>query len=64
MRLRRSSRAIERGKIPRDTDIHVAPDLLHGPIYHRMLHRHAPLTDRFARSIVDHVVAAVARPDL
>jgi AcrR family transcriptional regulator len=55
-------RAIERGEVPRGTDIEVALDLLYGPIYHRLLHGHAPLTDRFARTIVDHVVAGVARP--
>jgi AcrR family transcriptional regulator len=55
------ARAIERGEVPRDTDIEVALDLLYGPVYHRLLHGHAPLTDRFARSLVDHVVAGVAR---
>ena len=55
-------RAIERGEIPADTDIEVALDLLYGPFYHRVLHGHAQLTDRFTRAIVDHVVTAVARP--
>ena len=58
------ARAIERGEIPPNTDIEVALDLLYGPIYHRMLHGHAPLTDRFARSVVDHVVAGAGRPAL
>jgi AcrR family transcriptional regulator len=56
------ARALERGEIPADTDIEAALDLLYGPFYHRMLHGHAPLTDRFARAIVDYVVAAVSRP--
>ena len=55
-------RAIERGEIPADTDIEVALDLLYGPFYHRVLHGHAQLTDRFTRAIVEHVVTAVARP--
>jgi AcrR family transcriptional regulator len=52
--------AIERGEIPADTDIEVALDLLYGAIYHRILHGHAELTDRFARSVVNYVVAAVS----
>ena len=55
------NRAIERGEIPADTDVEVALDLLYGPFYHRVLHGHAPLTDRFTRAIVGHVVTAVAR---
>ena len=55
-------RAIERGEIPADTDIEIALDLLYGPFYHRVLHGHAQLTDRFTRAIVEHVVTAVARP--
>jgi AcrR family transcriptional regulator len=56
-------RAIERGEIPPDTDLDAALDLLYGPFYHRLLHGHAPLTERFARTIVDYVVAALRRPD-
>jgi AcrR family transcriptional regulator len=46
-------RAIERGEIPANTNIEVALDLLYGPIYHRLLHGHAPLTDRFVRDVID-----------
>jgi AcrR family transcriptional regulator len=55
-------RAIERHEIPADTDIEAAVDLLYGPFYHRLLHGHAALTDRFARTIVAYVVAGVSRP--
>jgi hypothetical protein len=27
--------------------------MLYGPIYHRLLHRHAPFTDRFVTEVVD-----------
>jgi tetracycline repressor-like protein len=54
------ARAIERGEIPPDTEVEVALDLLYGPFYHRLLHGHAPLTDRFASAVVDHVAAAVS----
>ena len=46
-------RAIERGEIPADTKIEVALDMLYGPLYHRLLHGHAPLNDRFVRDVID-----------
>jgi AcrR family transcriptional regulator len=46
-------RAIDRGEAPADLDLDVALDLVYGPLYHRLLHGHAPLTDRFAQQVVD-----------
>jgi AcrR family transcriptional regulator len=54
-------RAIERGEIPADIKIEVALDLLYGPIYHRLLHGHAPLNDRFVRDIVDTALGGIMR---
>jgi AcrR family transcriptional regulator len=51
-------RAIERGEIAADTNLEVTLDLLYGPIYHRLLHGHAPLTDRFAQQVIDAVITA------
>jgi hypothetical protein len=45
-------RAVERGEIPARTDIEVAVDLVYGPLWHRLLHRHAPLSDRFVQDVV------------
>jgi AcrR family transcriptional regulator len=56
------ARAMERGEIPPNTDVEAALDLLYGPFYHRILHGHATLTDRFARTIVGYVVAALSQP--
>jgi AcrR family transcriptional regulator len=56
------ARAVARGEIPPGFDLEAILDLLYGPFYLRILHGHAPLNDRFARTIVDYVVAAVARP--
>jgi AcrR family transcriptional regulator len=53
-------RAIARGEIAPDTDLEVTLDLLYGPIYHRLLHRHAPLNDRFTKDVVDAVMKAIA----
>jgi hypothetical protein len=54
-------RAIGRGEIPADTKVEVALDLLYGPLYHRLLHGHAPLNDRFVREVVDMVLDGVRR---
>ena len=53
-------RAIDRGEIPRSVDLEIALDLIYGPIYHRMLHGHAPLDERFARNLVDTILAGIA----
>jgi AcrR family transcriptional regulator len=53
-------RAIDRGEISRTVDLEVALDLIYGPIYHRMLHGHAPLDERFARNLVDTILAGIA----
>jgi AcrR family transcriptional regulator len=55
-------RAVERGEILADFDLDSILDLLYGPFYLRLLNGHAPLNDRFASTVVDYVVAAVARP--
>lgn len=55
-------RAIDRGEVATGTDLEVTLDLLYGPIYHRLLHGHAPLNDRFVQQVVDGVIAAIS-PD-
>ncbi len=52
-------RAVTRGEIPTATNTEVALDLLFGPAYHRLLQTHLPLTDRFARDVVDVVVGGL-----
>ena len=53
------TRAIESGELPPRTDVELALDLLYGPLYHRLLHDHAPLTERFLRDVVDTVLAGL-----
>lgn len=52
-------RAIERGEIPASTKTEVALDLLYGPVYHRLLHGHAPLNDRFVRDVIDTTLGGI-----
>jgi AcrR family transcriptional regulator len=52
-------RAIARGDVPADLDVEVALDLIYGPIYHRLLHGHAPVSDRFAASVIDLALSGI-----
>jgi AcrR family transcriptional regulator len=52
-------RAIERGEIPADTDLEVAVDLVYGPLWHRLLHGHAPLDDRFVQDVVTTALTGI-----
>jgi AcrR family transcriptional regulator len=54
------ARAVARGEIDATTNVEVALDLLYGPLYHRLLHGHAPLTDRFARQVVETALSGIA----
>jgi AcrR family transcriptional regulator len=57
------ARAIKRGELRSGIDVEVALDLLYGPLYHRLLHAHAPFNARFARQVVDTVLIGIlARP--
>jgi AcrR family transcriptional regulator len=53
-------RAIARGEIPAATDKDVVLDLFFGAANHRLLLGHLPLDDRFARAVVDMIVAGAA----
>jgi AcrR family transcriptional regulator len=52
-------RAVERDEISPDTKIEVALDLLYGPLYHRLLHGHAPLNDRFTQDVIDMALSGI-----
>jgi Tetracyclin repressor-like, C-terminal domain len=53
-------RAITRGEISADVKIEVALDLLYGPLYLRLLHGHAPLSDRFVCDLVDLAMSGIS----
>lgn len=53
------TRAIARGEIAAGTKVEVAIDLVYGPLYHRMLHGHAPLDDEFVEDVVDMALAGI-----
>ncbi|MCU1486702.1 MAG: TetR family transcriptional regulator [Actinomycetia bacterium] len=53
------ARAEARGEVPDRIKVEVALDLLYGPVYHRLLHRHAPLDDDFVVDVIDGVLGGV-----
>jgi AcrR family transcriptional regulator len=55
-------RAAERGEVPADLEVEVAVDLIYGPLYHRLLHGHAPLSARFGQAVVDMALAGIVNP--
>lgn len=53
-------RAMARGEIRADTNAELAIDLVYGPVYHRLLHDHAALSDAFVKDVVDTVVRGLS----
>lgn len=46
------ARAVETGRLRADFDMEVALDLLHGPIFYRLLVGHLPLDEGFCRKLI------------
>jgi AcrR family transcriptional regulator len=55
-------RGAERGEIPRDADHEWLADLIYGPIWYRLLNRHAALDDAFATRIADLLLLSARTP--
>jgi AcrR family transcriptional regulator len=47
------TRAAERGEIAPDAPLDVALDVIYGPLYHRLLHGHAPINRTFVDEVID-----------
>jgi AcrR family transcriptional regulator len=52
-------RAADRGEIAAGIEVEVALDLLYGALYHRLLHGHGPLNDRFVRDVIDMALGGI-----
>jgi hypothetical protein len=46
-------RGVDRGELRSGLDLDVVLDAIYGPIYHRLLSRHAPLDTTFANRLID-----------
>lgn len=55
--------AMDSGEIRRDLDPDTALDLFYGPLYLRLLIRHAPLDERFVKSVFKVVKPALCASD-
>jgi AcrR family transcriptional regulator len=55
-------RAVDRGEIRTDVSLPVLMDELYGPVYYRLMARHEPLSDEFAKELVQNVLRGV-RPN-
>lgn len=55
------ARARRRGETREGLDLEVLLDMLTGPFYYRTLFRHAPITRRMTRDVVEYVMRIAAR---
>jgi AcrR family transcriptional regulator len=56
------ARAAERGEVAADLDVEVEVDLMYGSVYHRLLHGHAALSDRFASDVIELALGGILLP--
>jgi AcrR family transcriptional regulator len=56
-------RAVEAGELPAGVDLEVTLDALFGPIYHRLLVKHAPLSPAFVDDVFRIVMSGVVAPE-
>jgi transcriptional regulator with XRE-family HTH domain len=48
-------RGVERGELPPNADLELIADLCYGPMWYRLLNRHATLEEPFASSLVSYL---------
>ena len=56
-------KGIERGELASDMDIELIIDLIYGPMWYRLLNKHAPLNPGFAKQISEMIVGKLIRSD-
>jgi AcrR family transcriptional regulator len=56
-------KGIERGELASDVDIELIIDLVYGPMWYRLLNKHAPLNPRFAEQISEMISGKLTRSD-
>ena len=54
-------RAVARGEVSPEVSIEVAMDLIYGPVYHRLLHGHGPVNERFVTEVIDTALNGIGR---
>ncbi len=56
-------KGIERGELASDVDIELIIDLIYGPMWYRLLNKHAPLNPRFAKQISEMIAGKLIGSD-
>jgi hypothetical protein len=56
------TKGIERGEVATDADIELTIDLIYGPMWYRLLNKHAPLDLHFAKQLSEMIAGFVIRP--
>jgi hypothetical protein len=56
-------KGIQRGELASDVDIELIIDLIYGPMWYRLLNKHAPLNPRFAKQISEMIASKLTRSD-
>ena len=56
-------RGIDRGELASDTDVEFLADMIYGPMWYRLLNRHAPIDDRLADSLSAFVLNQIVTTD-
>lgn len=54
------TKGVARGEVDPDTDMEIAADSLFGPMWYRLLIRHTPLDQNFAKQLVRQTLAGIA----
>lgn len=57
-------RAVERGELRASLDLEVVVDEVYGPIFYRLLVKHAPLDKQFAETLVNQLLLGVSRSEI
>jgi AcrR family transcriptional regulator len=55
-------RGIERGQLEADVDVEFLADMIYGPMWYRLLNRHAPIDDAFADRLSAFVLGRATDP--
>lgn len=56
-------KGIERGELASDVDIELIIDLIYGPMWYRLLNKHASLNSRFAKQLSEMIAGKLTRPE-
>jgi len=56
-------RGIARGELRKDLNLELAIDGIYGPVWYRMLLKHAPLDDTFAEDLVNFLIVGIQATD-